>query len=281
MKKNSILLLLLVFLGCNSGGGGDGRSTGQISFADQALEEIIREQVGKPSAPLTIEDLLSIEVLDLKDSLVASLLGLNALKNLIYLDIRDTQITNLAVLAKMPQLETLKFRNKNSIEIENISMLSSLTNLKELEIWGRHDFSFLADLPQLETLTVYATCSSDDTQRCIDLAETLQNFTSLKYLSLRNNFFQDISFLSQLTGLEFLDLSWNDLGLDDLSPLADLKNLKELVIINSFVYDISPLSELPVLEDVDLSWNCISDFTPVANVATVIGVDNQNECPAM
>lgn len=72
----------------------------------------------------------------------------------------------------------------------------------------------------------------------------------------------DVSFLSELTQLEYLDMSFNPVR--DLSPLRQLIKLQELDLgemrTDYDVLDISPLGDLQELIKLDISENVIDDL---------------------
>lgn len=286
MRKIFILVLsaAIFAFGCNSDSGT--RSQRIIEddaptelFSDPIIDEEVRAQVNKPVGPLTEEDLLSIEALDLYGRWVFTLRGLENLKNLIFLDIRETQVTNLAVLEQLPQLEILKFSNQDQQYIENIEVLSKLQNLKELDVFGLQDLSFLADLSQLEVLSIQQACS--DAQECEDLTFVLRDFSSLKELYLFESAIISLDFLIDLPQLEALDLHYS-VNLGDLSPAAALENLKILNIEYNYLTDadIEPFTGNRTLETLYIGGNCIKEWDIVFNfVAGLIeGTDEQDYC---
>jgi len=83
-------------------------------------------------------------------------------------------------------------------------------------------------------------------------------------LNLVNTHVEDISFLSSLTGLENLFLSFNQVS--DVSPLAPLTALKILDLSSNRLTDISPLAGLNALTRLSLSSNQLTDLSPLAGL---------------
>ncbi len=92
----------------------------------------------------------------------------------------------------------------------------------------------------------------------------LEHAMRLRSLVLPRNEIQDISPLSGLTGLVFLDLGNNQIS--DLSPLAGLENLELLGLSNNLIVDVSPLAGLVNLKNLTLIGNEISDLSPLAGL---------------
>ena len=72
----------------------------------------------------------------------------------------------------------------------------------------------------------------------------LSNLPNLKYLNLGSNQITDISALSNLTQLQKLDLSYNYIS--DISALSGLTNLTELNLRNNQISDFSPIKDLHI-----------------------------------
>ena len=89
----------------------------------------------------------------------------------------------------------------------------------------------------------------------------LEHAADLQALVLIGNKIQDISSLSGLTKLGFLDLGENQIS--DLRPLAALTRLETLHIWQNQIEDISPLANLVNLKKLLIENNDIRDFTPI------------------
>ncbi|TAE12199.1 MAG: hypothetical protein EAZ95_12720, partial [Bacteroidetes bacterium] len=87
----------------------------------------------------------------------------------------------------------------------------------------------------------------------------LSGLTSLAYLKLSYNQIHDISFLAGLTGLTSLDLQNNQIH--DISFLAGLTGLTSLELRNNQIHDISFLADLTGLTSLDLNNNQIQDIS--------------------
>ena len=104
------------------------------------------------------------------------------------------------------------------------------------------------------------------------------DLTALTTLKLNNNRtpqnigIRDISPLANLTTLTELDLGLNTIS--DLSPLAGLTALTNLDLSgNRPLSDLSPLRNLTALTDLNLNINTISDLTPLAGLTALKELD--------
>ena len=84
----------------------------------------------------------------------------------------------------------------------------------------------------------------------------IEQLTRLEALDLSHNQITDISPLSGLHGLRFLDLESN--RIEDVSPLSSLKRLQVLLLADNAVEDVSALAELDSLQSLGLTGNPLS-----------------------
>lgn len=114
----------------------------------------------------------------------------------------------------------------------------------------------------------------------------LRYFVNLSKLDMINNDVSDISVLSSLQGLKYLDLGGNALadltplstmaleelniwgnGLTDITPLAAITTLKRLSVNDNQISDFSPLGKLPNLEALTVRMNASADYRALAGIA--------------
>ncbi len=99
----------------------------------------------------------------------------------------------------------------------------------------------------------------------------IENCSNLIYLPLSNESITDLTPLSALTKLEFLDLNQN-YTVEDISPLTNLVNLKKLILYSNPIKDISPLANLTnivYLDLLDLPINDINSLSNLINLETL------------
>jgi Leucine-rich repeat (LRR) protein len=96
----------------------------------------------------------------------------------------------------------------------------------------------------------------------------LEYATNLERLWIRWNQISDLSPLSGLTHLRFLDGHGNDV-ISDISPLAGLTNMETLILRYNRITDVSALSGMTKLEHLHLEWNKIADISALAGLTSL------------
>lgn len=179
-----------------------------------AIRESLRAEIGLPDhTPLTKAHLEHLTHLDVRNSGISDLTGLEHATNLQDLNADSNQISDLTPLSALFRLHTLSLRAN---QISNISPLANLTTLHRLHL----------PLNQIFDIT------------------PLENLIGLRWLDLTGNQIRDISILSNLTILEDLRLTSN--FITDFSPIANLTRLRRLSIKENFNEDIAPLRHLNI-----------------------------------
>jgi len=92
-------------------------------------------------------------------------------------------------------------------------------------------------------------------------------YTNLTHLSLAYNQVSDISPLASLTNLTWLDLAHNQVS--DISPLASLIDLTTLHLSYNAISGVSPLASLTNLTWLSLGENQVSDISPLASLTNL------------
>ncbi len=176
----------------------------------------------------------------------------------------DADVENLSYLKK---LKKISFSNIQSYT-SDFSPLSDLPNLEELELIDFRSADYLLNTKNNWSNLRKLICRNSGIGVYVEDISFISNFTNLEYLDLSGNFFDDLSPISKLTNLTYLDVSstanWENYR--DLKPLAKLKNLKYLDLSLCNIKDITPLSELKNLEELNLAMNEIEDFSPIKSL---------------
>ena len=128
-----------------------------------------------------------------------------------------------------------------------------------------------AGLTNLKRLTVVGTLIWGSRGALQDIS-FLSSVTSLEYLELSRNCIDDISALANLTNLKWLYLHANNIS--DISVLEDLTNLEYLELGINFITDVSALANLSKLKVLQLHGNPISDYTPLETLRDTHGVNS-------
>jgi len=208
----------------------DDQEVSEINFADQNLEEALREVLNKPEEPILESDMLDLAKLDLNDKKIVSLEGLEYAENLERLDLANNQLSDISVLEYLVKLKKLQLEGN---QIDDISALGTLVDLEEIFI-ARNKITDINVLSTLEKLTVL---DLEDNQ--LQDILVLGNMHSLKKLWLCHNDISDLTVLAELVELEWLYFENN--RATDLSVLEGLEGLKRLSFKGNQVEDITPL----------------------------------------
>lgn len=208
-----------------------------IDWQDEALAQAMAEETGITDRPITLDDVLDIEGLDLTQRGIRNISALGLLTNLTQLYLGDN-------------------------EISDVSPLSGLNTLVELNLWGNNisDVSALAGLNNLTMLNLWKNNISD--------ISPLRGLTNLTELYLGENKISDISPLSGLKSLQLLGLSGNKIG--SVNALSGLTGLSQLYLRNTGITDVRPLAGLKNLTQLELTDNEIADYSPVEFVPDLV-----------
>ena len=151
--------------------------------------------------------------------------------------------------------------------IRDLSGLEYATNLEEL-ILGGDQRSRQNPIP-LSPLSGFAYLERLIVQEKVTGLDTLLTLPSLRDLSFRWAGIADVTVIGQLTDLEKLTLTRNEII--DITPLENLVNLMSLYLDGNrndseTLSDISALASLENLRELHISSNAISDITSLAGL---------------
>lgn len=198
----------------------------------------------------------------------------------------DAQKSILGTPRSLEGTPEFKFMISYGIKsIEGIQYAKNLTHLKlnENEI---SDITPLKDLKKLEYLEF-------SRNRVVDVTP-LKDLTNLTFLKLYNNWIDDVTPLAGLVNLEGLDLHnnvrqkmvdgkrINSGGISDISSLKNLTKLNFLDLSANNLKDISVIKNFDKIKDIDLSGNHIETYVGLGEsiakrfVAIENGVGSQN-----
>jgi Leucine-rich repeat (LRR) protein len=237
------------------------------TFYDANLETCVLEHTG---GIYTEAALLNLTTLECNNRSITDLRGLDNLTGVTFINFMANNISDLSPLTPLSDLSILVLRANNVIDISPLAGLTNLTNLN-LRHNTVSDISFLSELVNLQYLELGNNYLLSD-------ISGLQNLTNLTNLGLLSNDISNVAPLQLLTKLSWLNLGWNsisDLDLPALVPL--LQNLQSISLYlgSNQLTDVSPLIYMPSQGLVALEFNCITDFSPVAHVNHVSGIDQQ------
>lgn len=150
------------------------------------------------------------------------------------------------------------------------SDLSRLTHLSKLTVYNANasEMGFLSGLTQLEELTITGCALEKQTVNVIGA------MSSLTHLTLAQCSLSDITSLAGLSGLKYLDLSYNTL--QDLSALRAMTNLETLYLSHNAIKDLSDLSGLSGLMTLNVSYNSIGSILPICSNRNLVNLNVSN-----
>ena len=155
----------------------------------------------------------------------------------------------------LKDLVNLKYLNLRDTGISNLSAIVSLTDLEYLNLHSNQEITSLAPLESLDHLRTLILAHVPVGQQ----AEMLASFEQLRYLNLRNTHLEDISFLSDLHRLKYLNLHSNP-EIASIQPLVGLTSLEHLILRGVNVADqTSALHNLTALQTLNLCETGIAD----------------------
>ena len=234
-----------------------------VTFADSRLERKIRSILGIPyDNPLMKFHLEQLTDLNLDNSLISDLTGLETCLNLQILRAESNQISDLSPLSQLTKLRELYL---SSNQITDASPLQALTQLKTLYLSGNKSLNLspLPQLTQLNNLELY-DCQLTD-------ISTLEGLNQLTYLHLENNQITDISPLVNLSQLNSLNLHHNQIT--DISSLANLSNLESLHLYNNKLTNLPDMSNLNKIRHLDLGNNGLHE-EPITDSNSLTDISN-------
>jgi hypothetical protein len=144
----------------------------------------------------------------------------------------------------------------NVITVSDMRNLTSLTITKELDF--AYSFFGASEFISHDHLIAIQMNSK------INSLEGLQYASNLEHLCINGMGITDISVLSQINNLRFLDLGSNKI--DDISSISHMSKLEGLILRDNNISDIQSLLLLFNINTLDLSINYITDLTPLSDM---------------
>ena len=262
-----------------------------IDIKDINLKRAINEQLRKKDldADISKSELESLKELNVHESNISNLDGLQYCINLTSLHLNGEKISDISPISKLTKLTYLYldadmisdispisnlkklvtlYLNRN--QISDISPIANLTNLVELYL----DQNKLSDISPIRNLTNLNYLHLDFNN--ISNIKPLESLTKLKMLFLGYNQISDINSIGSLTNLTGLFLSDNKIN--DINSIKNLTNLSSLNLNNNKISNINSLEKLTKLRFLNLGFNQISNISYIVNLNHLIflQLDNQN-----
>jgi|GEM_PF-2365496 len=230
--------------------------TDVVIFPDPVLLSRVRAAIGKPTGTIYQSDLTSLTSLILSGATITTLAGIEYIVNLNYLNLTGTNCADYSVLPLMVKLTGFAAGGSN---LKDMSILSGLPLLRELNMEGSTGLTNLSSLKDYPALTklYLPNCGLTD-------ISFVTQCTKLNVLDLSDN---PVAALPSLSGLTILyDLDLSNTGLSDISGLSGL-HLSSLLLYGNSITDISPISGMVNLSTINLSGNSgLSDISALSGM---------------
>lgn len=224
-----------------------------VNIPDDNLRNELQKAVGK-DVPLTANNLLKIESLNLTYSDITDLTGLSYLKNLKLIDLTGNSISDISELGQLPLLGSVSLRFNKAQSLPDLAPLKT-TAITQLNLVANNygnepeKIAAISDLTQLTNLELQNTK--------ITTVPDLTKLTQLTTLGVAGNKITDVSALQGKTTLTELSINANQIT--DFTPVASLVNLETLHIGNNRSADVSSLKTLTKLKKANFSQMGLSD----------------------
>jgi uncharacterized repeat protein (TIGR02543 family) len=205
-----------------------------VVFTDDNLRAKIIEALNLPGGTaLTSSQLAGLTELDISDSGISNLEGLQYAVNLTTLIANGNDIVSLDPIKSLNNLSVLSLQSNY---IKDITAFQNMPSLVYLNLNDNYVISIeaLKGLTNLEILGLNANLISD--------LSPLKTLIKLTILDLSSNVPHNITEISTLTNLELLSLAGNNIS--DISVLKNMTKLQILELQNNSITDISVLDSL-------------------------------------
>jgi formylglycine-generating enzyme required for sulfatase activity len=221
-----------------------------VSIPDQGLNAAIRDTLHIPSAPLTVQDLLTLTNLDASRRNVRATVGLETASNLVSLNLQINLLTNFPIPTTFTKLAVL---DVSANPLTNFSVPSFVTNLASLTIEG----CSLTNVTLPPTLTALTNFDIEGNNvRNFNLPATL---TSLVSLDLGFNLFTSFSLPAGLTNLSTFYFAGNPLT--NATFPAGMSGMTELNLSQNLLTSFTLPTGMTNLEELDLAFNQLTNVT--------------------
>lgn len=208
-----------------------------IPFKDPILKAYLLEQLQIEGEELTEADLQVLYILNLNQSGITDLSGLEYARNLKKLSISNARIHSLAPISELKYLTTLTLYQTQFLEVTDRIQWPRLTTFSATASVFP-SYGFLTQVASLENFT------------CVS-----SNLTALTYIE--NN--------KHLKGLNV-----SDNAIEDITPLKDMVLLSNINLSKNPITAIGPMAQFSNLNKLDLSYTQISDISPILKLKKLV-----------
>lgn len=206
-----------------------------------------------------------LDNIHLGDGVLNELTQLYALSNL------SAAGNDLTAIAPISQLGGLTTLNLSDNGISDISPLAGLNNLRTLYLDDNPivDLTPLYSLVNLTTLSIKGLPITD--VQLAALSAALPNcaiHSEEAAKSISDITLGGVTFKSNVT-----ELNLSNLGIRDISALADCRSLNRLDLSGNNISDLSPLMDIPGLMWLNVASNNVTDLSPLMGINSIVSLD--------
>ena len=247
-----------------------------LDFKNEKLEKYIENTVydqiitvnGKKYIKPTTLD--SIRRIDLSNSELDNLNGLEYFKNIYELDLSNNKLENIDKLGNLKYSEIMGLRlNLSNNNIKDVAVLKD-KYISSLFLDGNINVKGYGKIKKIGYLSL-DNCG-------ITELEDLSSIEDLGCINLSNNNISNYDSIGNCNSLYSIDLANNNL--EDLSKINNILNNENIIFLdlsNNKLKDISNLKNNNHIYNLDLSNNTeIADFSPIKSCATLVMLKVEN-----
>lgn len=197
------------------------------------------------------------EILDLSNQNIANvdLQSITNFENITTLILGDvTEITNFECLKNMKNLKSIEI-NKGLMYQEFIKIIN-LSKLEEVIIRNSYISSLPVNTNSLKKLTIKNSFLND--------ISNINTYKTLTYLDLSFNDISNINNISEVKKINYLNLAYNNI--ENISKLENLVSIQKLYLNNNLITILNPVTNLLFLEEIDISNNQVVTVRDLANL---------------
>ena len=236
----------------------------------QKLKQILKRQVfesndSKQTITMQNKALSEVYTLNLKNSNISDLSGLEEFYNLDDLALGNNNISSIANLKSLHKLKGLDLSNNNFTEVPIELSDAELTNLF-LDYNPIEDFSNLKKIKSISTLGLEGTNFTDDDM------QLLKDFEELKGVNLAKTKTTDYSLLQQ--DLYHLNISYNENIKYDTIPST---MFLEIANTTTTEEQFNQIKDTSIMRSLNISYTNIKDLSIIPNdIGTIYISGNKN-----
>ncbi len=227
---------------------------GVVTLSDAGFERAVRKHLSKPSGVLTRSDLKKVHSLVLGGEQI-DLEGLRYCPDLYFLSISTPAVTHATYITELKSLRWLWLYQP---VLSDFTFLKDCPHLNSLILIGG-DPRVLKQISSVKSLVHVRLV------RCqLENISPLSNLTNLAYLDVSHNLIQDLQPLHQLQNIFSLEAHHN--RITDVSPVCGLKQVVSLILHNNPIRDCTPFEKLDQLRALDISSCSLVSIAPLSKL---------------